>query len=617
MVTRSSVWRGVVVFAAALGVARCGGDAAAPVTTDVNEYVAALPSWASFAPPLADADTVIEGGGGESTENFEGTTYKCTTSPYSLTATPDKIVTLDPDVNILWLGALLQGSGYKDGIGSLAEWSVRERAPLRVSIDLLTDSNSRTVERPELASVTQAIGDLVQRAAASGHHGGSSVSFSMQETHSVRQGTLALGISTRYLGPTITASIDAARHVNERTVTAYFVQRMFTVSFVLPNTPGDMFSAAFTPGRLQEEVDDGHVGTSNPPVYVSSIVYGRILIFTFTSNTTSDSIRIALSAAATSKDSAGIDVRLSHILTTADIRVVTVGGEGRNATALIRSGNLADYFNEDAALTSARPISYTVRNLGDNSIARVSETTQYDLKQCTAVPTSGQLQIDVTPNDATVSVSGPGGYTFGPRTGDQLLTELVPGGYSVTVSRQNYDTMHIETTVNVGSEPTTVVATLVDPHQHKTGAIYAIEPTRFIVLDGHCGETLPDIWYETRVADRILTQRVRSNWLELPSGEWDGPTRQGQEGPPNIWATQVDTVFFSNKGGVTTDTAMTFFAQMRDNDGVGGDDLMANATWSYYKDQVPTGTGLFSDVGVNGCAIRFEFNITKTGDMFN
>lgn len=593
-------------------------DAAGPAATSVNDYVATMPSWAAYAPPLADADTVTEDGVNESTEAIGSTTYKCTTSPYSLTQTPDKIVTLDPDVNILWLGALLQGSGYKDGIGSLAEWSVRERAPLRLSIDLLAAQNSRTVDRPDLGSVTQAIGELVQAATAAGHHGGSSVSFSMQKTHSVRQGTLALGISTRYLGPTITASLNASHNANETTITAYFVQRMFTVSFVLPNTPADVFGPDFTPDRLQEEIARGHVGSSNPPVYVSSIVYGRVLIFTFTSTASADSIRVALSAAAAKKDSAGIDVSLSRILTTADIRVVTVGGEGRNATALIRSGELADYFNEDAALTSARPISYTVRNLGDNSIARVSETTQYNLKECTAIPTTGQLKIDVTPNDATVSVYGPGGYTFGPQTGDQTLTELVPGGYSITAWRQGFDTTHIETTVNVGPEPTAVVATLVDPQQTITGAIYTIAPTRFIVVNGGCAETYPDIYHQSTVAGRVLTERARGNWLEFYYlGEWDHAGRVGHLGPPEIWTTQVDTVFFSNKGNTTTDTVMTFSASMADNDGASADEVMAGRTWSYYKTQVPTGTGLQWSVGANGCDVRFEANITKTGDMFN
>jgi len=376
-----------------------------------------------------------------------------------------------------------------------------------------------------------------------------------------------------------------------------------------------MFAPAFTPTRLQQEIDRGHVGSSNPPVYVSNIVYGRVLIFTFTSSTTADSIRIALSAAAAKKDSAGIDVSLSRILTTADIRVVTVGGEGRNATELIRSGELANYFTEDAALTSARPISYTVRNLGDNSIARVSETTEYNLKECEAIPTTGLLQIDVTPNDASVAVIGPGGYTYGPTSGDQLLTELVPGGYSITATRQGLDTARIETTVNVGPEPTVVVATLRDPQQTVTGAIYSITPTRLILVNGGCAETYPDIYHEARVATRLLTRRVRDNALELYYlGTWDQP---GAVPAPDIWVTQVDTVFFSNKGGTTTDTVMTFSATMSDNDGAGADDLMASKTWSYYKTQVPTGTGLYWSIGTNGCTVRLEANITKTGNMFN
>ena len=183
---------------------------------------------------------------------------------------------------------------------------------------------------------------------------------------------------------------------------------------------------------------------------------------------------------------------------------------------------------------------------------------------------------------------------------------------------QGFDTAHIETTVRVGPEPTDVVATLVDPKQTITGAIYTIAPTRLIVTDGGCGETYPDIYHETRVANRLLTERSRGNWLELYYlGKWDDAGKRGHLGPPETWATQVDTVFFSNKSNTTTDTAMTFSVFMADNDGASADEVMASRTWSYYKDQVPTGTGLLWSTGVNGCDIRFEANITKTGNMYN
>ena len=609
------------VAACVVGLSVACAESTGPVATGTDDYIATLPSWSAFAPVMADADTLIESGVTESTPTIGEVTYQCRSTPYSLTQTPDKVVTLDPDVNILWLGALLQGSGHRDGIGSLAEWTVRERAPLRISIDLLAQSNTKLVDNPNLGTVTQAIGELVNTAQAAGHRGGSSVSFSMQETHSVFQAAAKLGLTKRYLGSSIKGSLEASHSADKRTQTAYFVQRMFTVSMVLPNTPASMFSEEFTPARLQQEISRGHVGSSNPPVYVASIVYGRILMFSFTSKTTADSIRLALSAAAAIKDTSdsdvNIDAKLSYILTTAELGVVTVGGEGRNASALIRSGNLDDYFNEDAALTSARPISYTVRNLGDNSIAKVSETTEYDLEECTAIPTTGQLQIDVTPNDASVMVYGPGGYTFGPKTGDQLLTELTPGGYTVEVSRTGYTTSRVDKTVNTG-EPTTLLVPLVDPNQTITGGIYTVALTRIIIRNASCAETYPDIFHEVRIGSKVLARRVRDNYLELQVNQWDHP---GAVPTPDVWPAAtvgvLDTVYFSNKGGTTTDTALTFIAQVWDNDGAGADDLMANSSWSYYKNQVPTGEGLYWTRALNGCEVRFEANITRSGSMFN
>lgn len=610
-----------ILCAFALGA--CSDSGAAPVVSeDIDAYTGSLPSWDAFSPPQADSEYILETGVAETDEVVDGSTYKCTSTPYSLTKTPDKVVTLNPDVNVLWLGALLQGSGYKDGIGSLAEWSVRERAPLDISIDLLASQNSRRIEQPTLASVNQALGELVQAAAAAGHRGGSSVSYSNQTTHSIFQASLKLGLSKKYLGSSVAANLEAQHRADKRTVTAYFVQRMFTASFVLPNRPSDMFSPAFTSARLQQEIDQGHVGSSNPPVYVSDIVFGRILIFTFTSTARADSIRIALNAAfKTPRDTAkkdttstggDLDARIAFILESADIRVVAVGGEGRNALALIRSGKIADYFNEDAALTSARPISYTVRNLGDNSIARVSETTEYNLKECEAVPTTGQLHIDVTPNDSRVSILGPGGYTFGPQTGDQNLVELTPGGYSVTVARQGFDTARIETSVNAGLV-TELPVTLRDPTQTITGGIYTIRINRIILANVSCAETLPDVYHEIKVAGRTLTRRSRDNYVELGQGAWDYEDRTPF---PDVWATVTDTVFFSNKGGTTIDTVMAFSALVYDNDFASPDDLMAGSTFNYFKSAVPTGGELLKTVGA-GCKVQLDFAITRTGSMFN
>ena len=510
-------------------------------------------------------------------------------------------------MNILWLGALLQGRGYSQGIGSLAEWSVRERAPLQIAIDLLDGRSTQVVVNPNMASVNQAIGSIVQAADAAGHVGGSSLSYAMEQMHSVFQVGATLGLSTKYFGPQINATVAAGRNATETTLTAYFVQRMFTASIVLPNTPSDMFTDAFTSQRLQEERDRGHVGSDNVPVYVASIVFGRSLLFSFTSTSTRDSIRAALSAKV-GKDSGSIDFKLLNILTTGRVGVVAIGGDSRNATALIQSGQLADYFKEGAALTTARPISYTIRSLGNNAIAKVTETDSYNLKECDAIPSTGRVNIDVTPNDASVLVLGPGGYTFGPKTGDQLLTELTPGGYTIAVSRTGFDTSRVDISVAAGDELDESI-TLKDTNQTATGSIYTITPLR-LHLDavGCTGESQADIYHSVAVNGKTLTNRPQSDAVPLYAGQFDERSKGFA-----YWSAVRDTVWLTG-----TRKQMAFSVRVDDDDGaLNPPDLVAASSWTYGALGIPVGLGLVRNTGGSpGCATRLQFDIVKEGEVF-
>lgn len=575
--------------------------------SSVNQFLGTLPSWGEFSPPVPDNDDIVSPSA-ESIESVDGTLYACTSAPYSITRTPDKVVTMDPDVNILWLGALLQGRGYKEGIGSLAEWSVKERAPLRVSVDLLNGQNAAIVEDPDLTSVTRAVGTMIQAAEAGGHKPGSSISYSMQRTYSARQAGISMGLSTMYFGPTISASFSASRNAKETTVTAYFVQRMFTASMALPNAGADFFSSEFTPARLQQERDRGHVGSDNIPVYVASIVYGRSLLFSFTSTSTADSIRAALSASI-GKDSAGINGSYLNILRSARIGVVALGGEARNATALIQSGELADYFKEPASLTSARPISYTIRNLGDNSIAKVSETSEYNLKECEAIPTTGRATIDVTPNDASVSVLGPGGYSFGPKTGDQLLTELVPGGYVITVARAGFDTATADISIAAG-DALDVPITLQATDQTPTGTIYSIIPRRLYADAVGCtGESEADLFHSIAVNGKTLTNRPQDASLPLFAGQFDERAKG-----PGYWSTGArDTVWTTGSR-----TKLSFTMLVEDDDGgLNAPDPMANTSWALTSPNIPVALGKERIVSYAGCTVRFVYDIVKEADIFS
>jgi hypothetical protein len=249
-----------------------------------------------------------------------------------------------------------------------------------------------------------------------------------------------------------------------------------------------------------------------------------------------------------------------------------------------------------------------VRNLGDNTIAKVSETSEYNLQECEAIPTTGRATIDVTPNDASVSVLGPGGYSFGPKTGDQLLTELVPGGYAITVARSGFDTAFADISISAGDDLDVPVA-LQATDQTPTGAIYSIVPKRLSVDAVGCtGESEADIFHSIAVNGRTLTNRPEDSSIPLYAGQFD-ETAKG----PAFWHGARDTVWTTGSR-----TKLSFSMRVEDADGsLNAPDLLANSSWEFTSPNIPVGLGRVRTVSYAGCTVRFIYDITKVADIFS
>lgn len=345
-------------------------------TSNVNEYILSLPSWADFCPTKADSDDQLD-----TSKDFDCDTKIITsTTPCSITRTPVEIVTYDPNSEILYLGSLIQGEGYIGGLGSIQSLPIYQRAPLTVSISFQMSNNSRVVENPNLASVKEAIGELVEAAENAGHVSGSSIFFDKRSSYSVQQTALALGLSAKFMKSSVQANLEWSNTTESHTVSAYFVQKMFTVSMGLPQRPGDLFSEAFTQELLNEQVNLGRIGPDNLPVYVSNIVYGRMMTLTMTSDYSETEMKAALEG---SYNGIGGSVSAEHleILQNSEIQLVTIGGDANLALGYLRTGQLDEFFKNDAPLTTAVPLSYTLRNLSDNEIAKVSEIVSYNMVQ--------------------------------------------------------------------------------------------------------------------------------------------------------------------------------------------------------------------------------------------
>ena len=370
-------------------------------TSSVDSYLASLPGW---PPPKPDSNAPVAGAPAPPPNYVTGTDgvqYACTTTQWSLTSTPTQIVTFNPNVDVLWPGALLQGGPYQKG--QLIGLPITQRAPLVISIPtLLSANNSQLVPNPTVASTGTAVGSIINAAITGGVEASSSVSYTQTEAHSTSQVSLALGFSADFVGGNLSAQLNLSQSADLNTVVGYFVQSMFTVTVPQPEQPGDLFQG-LTQETLNQLTAKGAVGPTNLPLYVASIVYGRIMMFSITSARSTQEIEAALAAEFHGLVASGsVQTKYMSLIndSSTSFRVVTVGGSAANAEALINTGDPSKFFDSNPAISTGVPISYVVRNLSDNSIAGVSQTTDYAVKTCEATATNG-ANYYVVDNQAT------------------------------------------------------------------------------------------------------------------------------------------------------------------------------------------------------------------------
>jgi len=315
-----------------------------------------------------------------------GTLYVCTSVPYSMTDTPGAVTTLSADTGVLSLGTLIQGNSYANGLGSLEELPIPQRAPLTVTTDLEFAANSATVTDPTSALVNQALEELIVAAGDAGFVAGSDVDYDQATCHSLDQGLLALNLSATFVDDGPRSQLEYEQNSNQNTVIAAFRQVMFMTSIVQPESPAGFFGDGFTEALLNEHLDEGRISSTNLPVYVADITWGRLLVMTVTSTYSDSEIRSAISASFTAILGGEVEAEYLELLTSPEtsVGIATVGGETEQALAAVRTGSLGTYFASDAALTTAAPISYTLRSLADNSVASVGETVDYARTDCSA-----------------------------------------------------------------------------------------------------------------------------------------------------------------------------------------------------------------------------------------
>ncbi len=322
--------------------------------------------------------------------SIERRAFVCTTQTHSLSTNPREVVLADGTAGMIWPGALVDGAAHVQGSIRPIAIASGNRAPLGVSVAGggvlgIRGGVSTVVDQPTGSTVREGVNQLVANALESDVATGAGYSsFQSVESHSAEQTMLDIGLSGRYLRHEASAQLHYGHQASERTHTAYFIQRLYTVAVDAPQRPSDFFTESMTP----EEMSSLGIGPDSPPLYVGSVSYGRILMYSITSTASAQQISGAIEYSYDSfAGGASAEVAASHERTLAEsrIEVMAVGGPNTGVSRLIQSGDLASYFEADLALNQVEPIAFTLHRLSDNQVAEVVDTTEYEQRTCEQV----------------------------------------------------------------------------------------------------------------------------------------------------------------------------------------------------------------------------------------
>lgn len=177
---------------------------------------------------------------------------------------------------------------------------------------------------------------------------------------------------------------------NKTHVLLKFIQKVYSVSMDMPE--GCILANA-------PEVAKNFKGTV--PVYVSDVYYGRIAYMLVSSNYSYNEVTAALGLLL--PDWANLNVSLQtqykKVLDESALHLLCIGGKTEQHGRLADGGweGFRKSLAEPMPISTACPISYTLRYVDDNSVAQVLTTDRFPIISSVFVPECNQISFRITP----------------------------------------------------------------------------------------------------------------------------------------------------------------------------------------------------------------------------
>lgn len=323
---------------------------------------------------------------GEAIENYMNTSTKQQGSEFVVVEKVKKnLSSSHADVAInsngdIYLGALFKAN--QDLLENKPQQISLDRSKGRISVDLpgMVGGDSYVDANPTASGMQEGVNTLLNRwheKYAAKNPAPARMQYESTSAYSMNQLKAKFGSDFEKVGVNLKIDFEAVNKGEKQIEVVDFKQIYYTANFDAPKNPSDVFAPGVTVDQLKERGID----ENTPPVYVSSVSYGRQMYVKFETTSKSTELKAAINAVIK-----GVPIKAesewARVLKNTTVTVSIVGGNADGAARVV-TGTVEDLkklIQEGATFSTqnpAVPISYKTAFLKDNQVATIQSNTDY------------------------------------------------------------------------------------------------------------------------------------------------------------------------------------------------------------------------------------------------
>ena len=280
----------------------------------------------------------------------------------------------------IFLGALFKAN--QDLLENKPQQISLDRSKGRISVDLpgMVGGDSYVDANPTASGMQEGVNTLLNRwheKYAAKNPAPARMQYESTSAYSMNQLKAKFGSDFEKVGVNLKIDFEAVNKGEKQVEVVDFKQVYFTANFDAPKNPSDVFA----PGVTVDQLKARGIDETTPPVYVSSVSYGRQMYVKFETTSKSTELKAAINAVIK-----GVPIKpeseWARVLKDTTVTVSIVGGNADGAARVV-TGTVEDLkklIQEGATFSTqnpAVPISYKTAFLKDNQVATIQSNTDY------------------------------------------------------------------------------------------------------------------------------------------------------------------------------------------------------------------------------------------------